>query len=246
MMKRIIFATGNQDKMREIRMILKDTGIPIVSMKEAGISPQIDENGKTFEENAVIKARTVAMLTGETAMADDSGLEIDFLGGEPGIYSARYLGEDTSYTIKNAIILDRMKDVPDEERTARFVCAVAAVMPDGTTLTCRGVMEGRIAWESAGGNGFGYDPIFYLPSYGCTSAELAPDDKNAISHRGSALRQMRQLLKEKMDEQTGKEPRAEETGVCQTGEPGKCPTEASGALQTGEPGETSGTHRREA
>ncbi|MDO5539755.1 MAG: XTP/dITP diphosphatase [Eubacteriales bacterium] len=201
---RIIFATGNKDKMKEIRMILSDLDIPVLSMKEAGISADIDENGETFEENAVIKATEVHKLTGDIVLADDSGLEIDFLNKEPGIYSARYLGEDTSYDIKNSIILERMNGVPDEKRTARFVCAIAAAMPDGSVLTSEGVMEGTIAHSIAGENGFGYDPIFYLPECGCTSAEISPEKKNELSHRGKALRAMREQLKKKLEQEKNK------------------------------------------
>lgn len=146
-MKKIIFATGNQDKMREIREILADMDVEIVSMKEAGIYADIVEDGSTFEENAVIKAKTICELTGEITLADDSGLEIDYLNKEPGIYSARYMGEDTSYHIKNASLIERLNGVPDEKRTARFVCAVAAAFPDGSVKTVRGTMEGRIGYE---------------------------------------------------------------------------------------------------
>lgn len=192
----IIFATGNQEKMREIRMILADVGTPILSMKEAGITADIVENGKTFEENAIIKAKTIMELTGDMALADDSGLEIDYLNGEPGIYSARYMGEDTSYDIKNRSLIERLEGVPEEKRTARFVCSIACALPDGRILTSRGTMEGHIGYEIKGSNGFGYDPIFYLPEFGCTSAELSPDQKNEVSHRGKALREMRRKLEE--------------------------------------------------
>lgn len=201
MSSRIIFATGNKDKMKEIRMILGDLEMPVISMKEAGISADIIENGKTFAENAMIKAQAVHRLTGDIVLADDSGLEIDFFNKEPGIYSARYLGEDTSYDIKNNTILERMQGVPDEKRTARFVCAIAAVMPDGSSLVTEGVMEGRIAYASAGENGFGYDPIFYLPECGCTSAEIPPGKKNELSHRGKALRAMREQLKKRLGQE---------------------------------------------
>ena len=193
-MERMIFATHNEGKMKEIRMILEGLEAPVVSMKEAGITAEVDENGKTFEENAVIKEKTIMELTGETVLADDSGLEIDYLNGEPGVYSARYMGEDTSYEIKNSAILRLLDGVPDEKRTARFVCAIACAFPDGTILTSRGVMEGIIGREIKGENGFGYDPIFYLPECGCTSAELSPEKKNELSHRGKALRQMRKQL----------------------------------------------------
>ena len=200
MEKRIIFATGNEGKMKEIRMILADLGVSVLSMKEAGVSADIVEDGKTFEENAAIKAETIRDLTGAIVLADDSGLEIDYLGGEPGIYSARYMGEDTSYDIKNQNLLDRLEGVPDEKRTARFVCAICAALPDGRKLTTRGTIEGIIGHGISGENGFGYDPFFWLPEYGCSTAELSPEKKNELSHRGKALRaikeQLREILKE--------------------------------------------------
>ena len=193
-MKKIIFATGNKDKMREIREILKDTGLEVLSMKEAGVPVSVEENGTTFEENALIKARALCSAINEIAAADDSGLEIDHLNKEPGVYSARYMGEDTSYHIKNASLIERLQGVPDEERTARFVCAIAVVFPDGREIVLRRTMEGRIGYEEKGENGFGYDPIFYLPEYGCTSAELSPEEKNRISHRGKALEAVKEIL----------------------------------------------------
>ena len=193
-MKRMIFATGNENKMKEIREILGALPLEILSMKEADVSADIVEDGKTFEENALIKARTICKLAGEMVLADDSGLEIDYLNKEPGIYSARYMGEDTSYHIKNKSLIDRLEGVPDEKRTARFVCAIAAVFPDGKELVVRGTVEGIIGYEEKGENGFGYDPIFYLPERGCTTAELPPEEKNSISHRGNALRLMKELL----------------------------------------------------
>ena len=190
----MIFATGNEKKMKEIREILGALPLEILSMKEAGVSADIVEDGKTFEENALIKARAICKLAGEMVLADDSGLEIDYLNKEPGIYSARYMGEDTSYHIKNKSLIDRLEGVPDEKRTARFVCAIAAVFPDGKELVVRGTVEGIIGYEEKGENGFGYDPIFYLPERGCTTAELPPEEKNSISHRGNALRLMKELL----------------------------------------------------
>lgn len=197
---KIIFATGNADKMKEIRMILADLNMEILSMKEAGVVIDIEENGTTFEENAQIKAQAIAKVLKEKGiqaivLADDSGLEIDYLNKEPGIYSARYMGEDTSYKIKNANLIERLQGVPDEKRTARFVCAIAAVLPDGTVYTKRGTIEGRIGYEEKGENGFGYDPIFYLPEYQCYSAELSPEEKNKISHRGKALEAMKEVLR---------------------------------------------------
>ena len=197
-MKRLIFATGNENKMKEIREILEGLPVQILSMKEAGIEADIVEDGLSFEENALIKARAVCKLAGEMVLADDSGLEVDYLNKEPGIYSARYMGEDTSYDVKNKNLIDRLDGVPKEKRTARFVCAIAAVLPDGRELVTRQTMEGYIGWEPEGENGFGYDPIFYLDEYGCSSAAISPEQKNAISHRGKALRAMKELLKKEI------------------------------------------------
>lgn len=194
-MKRVIFATKNKGKIREIQAVLGDS-YEVITMEEAGINTDIDETGTTFEENAAIKAETVRDLCGEIVLADDSGLEIDYLNGEPGIYSARYMGHDTSYDIKNKNLIDRLEGVPDEKRTARFVCAVAAAFPDKPTIVVRGTMEGIIGHEIKGENGFGYDPIFFLPEYGMTSAELSPEEKNKISHRGKALRAIKEKLEE--------------------------------------------------
>lgn len=193
---RIIFATGNEGKMKEIRMIMADLGLEILSMKEAGLYADVDENGATFEENAIIKAKGIAELCEDIVLADDSGLEVDALNKEPGVYSARYMGEDTSYRIKNANLIERLHGVPDEERTARFVCAIAAVLPDGRILETRETIEGRIGYEERGENGFGYDPIFMVPELGKSTAELSPEEKNVLSHRGKALRLMKEKLKE--------------------------------------------------
>lgn len=191
---RIIFATGNEGKMREIRLILADLGLPVLSMKEAGAAPEIVEDGADFGENAEIKARAVWNITGDIVLADDSGLEVDYIGKEPGIYSARYMGEDTSYEIKNRNIIERLSQAKGSERSARFVCNIAAVLPDGRVLHTEETMEGLIAGEPAGKGGFGYDPILYLPQYGVTSAQLTMEQKNEISHRGKALRAMKALL----------------------------------------------------
>ena len=222
-MKKLIFATGNKDKMREIRMIMAGLPYEVYSMKEVGADPDIVEDGTSFAENALIKAKAVAEYikanglklpeesndeadevsgTDEAqseeivVLADDSGLEIDALNKEPGIYSARYMGEDTSYHIKNKNLIDRLEGVQDEDRTARFVCAVAAVFSNGREEVREATMEGRIGYEEKGTNGFGYDPILFLPQFGCMSAELEPEQKNAISHRGKALRMMRECLEE--------------------------------------------------
>ena len=196
-MTKIIVATGNQNKMKEIREIIKRDDIEFVSLKDEGLQDiEIVEDGKTFEENAVIKAKTIADVTKSIVIADDSGLEVDYLDKAPGVYSARYMGEDTPYTIKNNHIIELLKDAKGEERSARFVCVIACVMPDGETFTTRGTIEGRIGYEEKGENGFGYDPIFYLPERGCTTAELPPEQKNEISHRGRALKAMYKKLED--------------------------------------------------
>ncbi len=194
-MNRIIFATGNENKMKEIKEILSDCNLEILSMKEAGIKADVMEDGTTFEENACKKVTEIAKLAPEDIiLADDSGLEIDYLNKEPGIYSARYLGEDTSYDIKNQTLLYRLTGVEKERRSARFVCAIAAAVPGNGVFTTRGTIEGYIGWKIAGTNGFGYDPIFYVDDYGCSTAELTMEQKNACSHRGNALRAMKQEL----------------------------------------------------
>ena len=196
-MKKLVFATGNAGKMKEIRMILKDCGYEILSMKEAGIHIDIEENGTTFEENALIKAKAVFECCSDVdvVLADDSGLEVDYLDKAPGVYSARFMGEDTSYHIKNQAIIDKLKDAKEEERTARFVCVIAGVFADGTTVTTKGTIEGVIGKEERVENGFGYDPIFFLPEKGCSTAELTDEEKNEISHRGKALRLMAEKLR---------------------------------------------------
>ncbi len=195
MAARIIFATGNENKMKEIREILSGCGVPVLSMKEAGLSADVVEDGQTFEENARIKAGEIAKLAPQDIiLADDSGLEIDYLNKEPGIYSARYLGEDTSYEVKNQALLYRLAGVEKKRRTARFVCAIAAAVPGQGIVTTRGTVEGYIGFQPAGENGFGYDPIFYVDEYGCSTAQLAMEQKNAFSHRGNALRAMKKEL----------------------------------------------------
>lgn len=192
-MKSIILASNNKDKVKEVKEILK--GYDIISMKEAGIDVDIEENGTTFEENALIKAIAIMKLTGQITMADDSGLEIDYLNKAPGVYSARFMGHDTSYDIKNKALIQKLEGVKGSDRSGRFVCAIAVCFPDGREIVKRGTMEGLIAEEIKGDNGFGYDPIVYLPEYGRTSGELAPEEKNKISHRGKALA----LIKEELD-----------------------------------------------
>lgn len=208
---KIVVSTGNKDKVKEIKEILRGMDVMVTTMKEAGLSVEPEETGATFLENALVKAGAVAEKAAAcdewndvVVIADDSGLVIDALNGEPGIYSARYLGHDTSYREKNADLLKRLTGVPDEKRSARFVCAIAAVCPDGETLTAEAAMEGRIGYEERGENGFGYDPIFYLPEYGCSCAELSGEQKNAISHRGKALRLMREKLMAMDTEEQGR------------------------------------------
>ena len=192
---RIIFATKNNHKMKEIREILDGLGYEILSMTEAGVDIDVVEDGTTFEENALIKSRTIRdYVKNAIVLSDDSGLEVDYLNGQPGIYSARWMGEDTSYDIKNQKLLNLLEGVPEEERTARFVCALAAAFPDGTDKVVRGTIEGIVGYESAGENGFGYDPIFFVPEYKCTTAEMTPEQKNEISHRGKALRMIAEYL----------------------------------------------------
>lgn len=196
MSKRVVFATGNKDKVKEASKILGQLGVEVIPQSELGIKVDVDENGSSFAENALIKARAVASVCNEIVIADDSGLVVDYINGEPGIYSARYMGEVTSYTIKNANIIERLKDAVEQERSARFVAAIACVLPDGREFTALGTMEGFIAYEPAGDNGFGYDPILFLKDYNMTSAELSMEEKNKISHRGKALRAMCEILKE--------------------------------------------------
>lgn len=194
MKNKIIFATGNKGKVKEIQEILKDLNYEVLTMKEAGIEIAIEENGKTYEENALIKARSVAQHTDAIVMADDSGLEVDAMDKAPGVLSARFMGEDTSYRIKNAEIIRRLEGKEGDERSARFVCAIAAVFPDKSEVTTRATIEGLIGYEEQGENGFGYDPIFYVPEFGKTTAQLSPEEKNQVSHRGKALRLMKEEL----------------------------------------------------
>lgn len=194
---RIIIATGNKDKVREINEILAGTEFDAVSMKEVGINPEIIEDADTFRGNALKKAMTVHEYTDDYVMADDSGLCIDALDGAPGIYSARFCGEDSTYPEKFAKINEMLKGVPDEKRTAHFTCAIAVVRPDGTSFTVEEYFNGVLLKEPVGENGFGYDPIFFVPEYNMTSAEMSIDLKNSMSHRGKALRSMVEKLLEK-------------------------------------------------
>lgn len=194
---RIVIATGNNDKVREINEILADTEYEAVSMKSIGVNPEIIEDADSFAGNALIKAKTVHAITGGYVMADDSGICIDALGGAPGIYSARFCGEDSTYEEKFAKIFEMLKDVPEDERTAHFTCAIAVVKPDGTSFTVEEICEGVLHEEPMGENGFGYDPIFYMPEFGMTTAQMPIEQKNTISHRGKALRAMVEKLTQK-------------------------------------------------
>ena len=199
--RKIIFATGNMGKLREVKQIMEGLPYEIISMKDAGLETEVDETGTSFEENSLLKAKAIAEKAKETeeykdalVLADDSGFEVDYLNGEPGIYSARYMGTDTPYSIKNQSIIERMQGVPELKRSARFVAAIACVFPDGKCEVVRDTFEGRVAYEAKGIYGFGYDPIMYVPEKGCNSGELLPEEKNKISHRGKALMKIRELL----------------------------------------------------
>lgn len=197
-MKRIIFATTNQGKVKEVKMMLRDLEVEVFSLKDINLNVDVEENGTTFEENAIIKAKAISEITNEIVLADDSGLEVDYLDKAPGIMSARYMGENTSYDIKNQAIIDQLAEAKGAERSARFVCAIACVMPGGETFTTRATIEGEIGYKIEGKEGFGYDPIFYVPEFQCTTAQLTPEQKNKISHRGKALEEMKQILIEKI------------------------------------------------
>ena len=188
MNKKLIAATHNKAKLREFSRIVESKDIELLPVPE-GIMETVVENGSTFAENALIKARTVFKATGIAAMADDSGLCVDALGGEPGVQSARFMGEDTPYTVKNAAIIDKLAGVPDEKRTARFECAIAVVSEKGERVFL-GTFEGKIGYEAKGNNGFGYDPIFYVGDV--SSSEMSAEEKDSMSHRGKALRAMMQ------------------------------------------------------
>lgn len=192
----IIFATKNKGKIKEIQEILKTAPFEVVSMEEAGIDIDVVEDGETFEDNAIKKAVEIMELTGKVVLADDSGLEIDYLDKEPGVYSARYGGVDTPYHIKNQMLIDRLAGVPDAKRTARFVCVISAAFPSGEVVSTRGTIEGVIGYEERGENGFGYDPIFLVPEYQSTTAEMSMELKNKLSHRGKALCAMKDVLLE--------------------------------------------------
>ena len=192
---KIVFATKNAGKVKEVKLLLQELNVQVVTMTEAGIDIDVIEDGETFEENAIKKAKEIMEVSGCLVLSDDSGLEVDYLNKQPGVYSARFMGEKTSYTIKNKKILQMLEGVEEEKRTARFVSVIAAAFPDGRVVTTRGTIEGIIGYEARGENGFGYDPIFYVPELGMYTAEIDVVQKNEISHRGKALRAMKELLK---------------------------------------------------
>jgi len=194
-LKTLIIATKNKGKIREIKELLEGTPWEIRSMGEAGIDLDIVEDGTTFEENALIKAKAIRKITGGVVLADDSGLEVDFLNQAPGIYTARFLGEHAPDADRCRGLLRLLDGVPDPYRKARFVCS-AAIVSEHLEMTVRGVLEGQIAWQAAGANGFGYDPIFWVPEYGMTLAQMDSETKNRISHRGKAFRAVAERLKQ--------------------------------------------------
>ncbi len=189
---KIIAATKNKNKIKEFGEILK--GFEIISQEDAGIDIDVEETGTTFEENSLLKAMAIYKATGIPAIADDSGLEVDALGGEPGIYSARYGGEGLDDKDRVNLLLKNMQNIPDEKRTARFVCAITYVDENGY-ITAKGTCEGRITYAPAGENGFGYDPVFFVQEFGKTTAEISAEEKNSISHRGKALRLFAEKIK---------------------------------------------------
>ena len=195
----IILATNNKSNVKEISEMMSGSDITFESLADAGINVEVEETGTTFEENALLKAREICKLSGKPTISDDSGLEIDALDGAPGLYSSRFMGEDTSYDIKNNALIEKLENVADPDRTARFRCCMALVLPDGREFVTEGAMEGIIAREPKGINGFGYDPILFIPEYNRTSAELSSEEKNNISHRGEALRKMIEVIKKELN-----------------------------------------------
>jgi XTP/dITP diphosphohydrolase len=193
-MRTLLLATTNEHKLNEFRAIFRDLPFTLFSLRDVRIDMDVEETGTTFAENATIKALAYARAAHMLALADDSGIEIDALGGAPGVYSARFAGREATYEERFRIIYERLRDVPSSERTARFRCAIALAEPSGYVRVVEGAMEGVIAESARGANGFGYDPIFLVPEFGKTTAEMAPEEKNRISHRGRAAEAARQLL----------------------------------------------------
>lgn len=198
-MRRFVIATKNRGKLKEIEEILEGLPFAVVSMEGVGITKDVEECGNSFEENAFIKAQEVYEACGEMVMADDSGLEVDYLDGAPGIYSSRFAGEGANDTDRNNKLLSLLKDVPFEKRKARFVCVIVVILSKQEYFTVKGTAEGYIGFEPKGDNGFGYDPLFFVPEYNMTSAQMKPSKKHEISHRGKALRMMLEELKKRLD-----------------------------------------------
>ena len=194
--QKLLLATRNPSKARELAQLLGELPFKLISLEEAGISETVEETGSTFEENAVIKAKAYVSLSGLLTLADDSGLEVDALGGRPGVLSARYGSPELSDEERLDLLLQELKDVPWEKRTARFRCVIALAWPSGEVRTVEGIVEGVIQYKPEGFNGFGYDPVFHLPDRCCTTAQLPTTEKNLISHRGQAARAAEAILKE--------------------------------------------------
>jgi len=194
-MKSLVLASNNAGKVREFNTLLSDLGFEVFPQSHFNIA-SVEETGLTFVENAILKARAACQATHLPALADDSGIEIDALNGAPGIYSARFAGDNATDEQNNLLLLEKLKETPDEKRTARYQCILVYMRHDldPTPLICQGSWEGRILFESRGNNGFGYDPLFYVPEYNCSSAELSPEIKNTLSHRGKALRLLHEQL----------------------------------------------------
>lgn len=193
-MKKIIIATGNKGKAKEFETLFSPLGYEVLTLHDLEGATDVEETGTTFEENAILKAEALCKQFDTMVISDDSGLMIDALDGRPGVYSARYAGEQKNDNANIDKVLEELKDVPEEERTARFYCALAVAVPGEDTMTVSGTVEGRIANSRQGENGFGYDPIFYVPDLGKMMAELKPEEKNAISHRANALKKLKELL----------------------------------------------------
>ena len=196
-MKKLVLASGNPGKLRELRQILEDLGYELHAQSEFGVS-EVAETGTTFVENAIIKARHAAAQTGLPALADDSGIEVDALDGAPGVFSARFAGEDADDDANNALLVEKLREVPAEQRSARYRAVIVLMRhsADPSPLICEGSWEGRIQLQPAGDGGFGYDPYFYLPELGCSSAQLSAEEKNRLSHRGQALAELKRRLTE--------------------------------------------------
>ncbi len=205
MKRQIVLATRNRGKIRELQALMKDFGIEVVSVADIKGAPEVEEDADTFIGNSLKKAREIASATGFMALADDSGLVVDALDGAPGVYSARYAGDNATDEENYLKLLEEMRDIPDEKRTARFKCVMVLFHPSGQWISAEGSCEGVIAREPAGSEGFGYDPVFFVPELNRCMAQISPDEKNAISHRGNALKKLREMLPEFLEKTRGKD-----------------------------------------